>query len=314
MFFNNNIEKAINDKKIYNAVIINGLLEIETIQFFVKNNFKHIAFPEMYDLPFVNNGDIFFYKNDKRITLCSNQAMRISAASSLYDKVFCISDCFRNEYNNDGAHLSTFKMLEVEFKGNKEEFLFDIIEAYLKHMIDWFNNYIENKELTNIFKKIIVDFPIEKKEFDEIYDEIFNDKSIKYSDSIYFIDDEITKSISKPIFIMYYPSRARWRSLKKDDKHSYLYNLILPNRYGELFEFSLKEMDYEFYYSRFKENGSLDYYKWYLDSIKDDKANHSAFGMGIERLGAWLMGLESIDEQLLFSCIPEGGKKSVKLQ
>ena len=307
MVFKNNIINAKIERKIQNAVIINGLLEIETLNYFSKRAYKYFVFPEICDQPFVNDNIISFEKNSERIVLCSNQAIRISAASSLFDKVFCISGCFRNEHYDDGVHLSSFKMLEVEFKSDSEEPLFILIESYLKHMINWFNDYIVENNLMDVFEKININFPIARKKFDTMYAQLSQNGDKPQFDPVSFVDDEITKYILQPTFVTYYPSIGRWRALKKDNEHSYLFNLVLPNGYGELFEFSLKETDYDFYYSRFKENGSLEYYKWYLDSIKEEKMHHASLGMGIERLGAWLMGLDSIDEQHLFSCLPKGG-------
>ena len=305
MIFDNNIQNVINDKKSYYLPIINGELEIETINFFKNKKFVYLTMPELNQQLFTKERFYSFKRNDQIIELNSSQAMKISAASALYGKVFTLSKCFRNEKFCDNIHLSEFKVLELEFPVQNEEDLFDLINEYLNHIISWFNNYLLLNNLNDIFEPKKIDFPIERKEYESVVQE-YSQKGVNLVFvNFYFCDMDITDTLKKPLLITSYPSIGSWRALKKDSKHSYLNNLILPYGFGELIECSIRDSKYETYKQKFDELGYSEYYQWYLNALKNVKNMRAGLGMGIERLGSWLMDLKDIGKQLLFPIYPK---------
>lgn len=300
MYFDNNINNILHNKKFFYAPIINGLLENKIIEFLTKNGFYNFTLPELNPSLFNKEHLIVFEIEDKKIELNSSNAMKISALSAIYGKVFSISRTFRKENEVDNSHLSEFKMLELEFKSSNENEIFEFIENLLKYIIDWFNNFITSNKLIDIFNLKKIDFPIERKNYEKIVlEHLLNGEKI-YFDDFNFSDIEISKNISNPLYVMYYPPEGSWRAKKKDSIHAYLYNLILPDNYGELIEFSIRETNFQFYYDKFKKLDYLGKYDWYLSAIKYNQDQRAGLGLGIERLGCWLMDLKDIGNQLVF--------------
>ncbi len=71
--------------------------------------------------------------------------------------------------------------------------------------------------------------------------------------------------------------------------------------YGEIIGGSQRIHDVELLERRIKEHGlNVDDYQWYLDLRRYGTVPHSGFGMGIERLTAWIAGTHHIRETIPF--------------
>ncbi|EMG19298.1 tRNA ligases class II (D, K and N) domain protein [Leptospira interrogans serovar Copenhageni str. LT2050] len=77
-------------------------------------------------------------------------------------------------------------------------------------------------------------------------------------------------------------------------------DLIAPDGVGEIIGGSEREENYENIVQRLKEEKlPVESYDWYLDLRKYGSVPHSGFGLGSERLIAWICGLAHVRE-----CIP----------
>ncbi len=305
MFFKNNIQNIIKGKKHYYAPILNGLLEYETWKYFSEQGFTYFTLPEL-NQAYAHKKLVFEFNIDNtELELNNSQAMRMTAISSIYDKVFSINRCFRKETNKEKTHLIEFKMLEMEFSINQEKDIFILIDNYLHYIITWFNSYIQHNHLETMFAPKETRFPINCKKYENIYNNYLKQGKILNFDRYGFSDLDITNDIKEPLYITYYPHEGNWRAKKKDEKYSFLYNLVLPFGFGELVEFSIRETNYEYYESKFNLLGITKNYQWYLDAIKNINTIKAGLGLGIERLGSWLMNLDKIDDQLVFPRIPD---------
>lgn len=304
MLFDNNIKKIIQNNKNFYAPIINGALEFETLDYFRKKGFLYFSLSELDKQIFYKDNLYSFSCNSDKIELNSSQAMKITALSSIYDRVFSINHCFRNEKHHDNVHLSEFKILELEFLSNDEDEIFRVIDDYLIHIIFWYNGFIKTNKLTELFEQVSINFPIERKEYREIQSEYYKKKENLAFDDCYFCDMNISYELKEPLYITHYPSTGSWRAKKKDSENAYLYNLVLPYGYGELVEFSIRETQYDIYKQKFDALGYTQHYEWYLEALKHNSNTRAGMGMGIERLGAWLMGLKQIGDQLVFPIYP----------
>ena len=120
-----------------------------------------------------------------------------------------------------------------------------------------------------------------------------------------FCDFNISNHISEPTIITYYPSKGSWRAKRKDANHSYIYNLVLPDGYGELVEFSIRETNADYYKRKFSYLGYSEIYSWYLEAISHNQEQRVGFGLGVERLCSWLMELTNIQDQMCFPRTPD---------
>ncbi|MBU1705878.1 asparagine--tRNA ligase [Patescibacteria group bacterium] len=119
-------------------------------------------------------------------------------------------------------------------------------------------------------------------------------------------DDEtiLTKQYDRPIFIEKYPAAVKAFYMKRDpaDPTRVLNNdLLAPEGYGEIIGGSQREDDYDELLKRINEH-HLDPkdFDWYLDLRRYGSVPHSGFGYGLERLVAWICGLEHVRETIPF--------------
>ncbi|OGL64064.1 asparagine--tRNA ligase [Candidatus Uhrbacteria bacterium RIFCSPHIGHO2_02_FULL_47_44] len=119
-------------------------------------------------------------------------------------------------------------------------------------------------------------------------------------------DDEtiLTQQFDRPIFIEKYPAAVKAFYMKRDPEHpEFVLNndLLAPEGYGEIIGGSQREDDYETLLERMLEhNLAIEPFQWYLDLRKYGSVPHSGFGYGLERITAWMCGLQHIRETIPF--------------
>ena len=81
-----------------------------------------------------------------------------------------------------------------------------------------------------------------------------------------------------------------------------LVDVLAPEGYGEVIGGSQRVASYDLLKKRIEEhNLPLDAFQWYLDLRRYGSVPHSGFGMGIERVVAWVCGLEHVRETIPFA-------------
>ena len=119
-------------------------------------------------------------------------------------------------------------------------------------------------------------------------------------------DDEtvLTKLFDRPIFVEKYPAAVKAFYMKRDpsDPTRVLNaDMLAPEGYGEIIGGSQREDDYDRLLERMREsNVPVEPYQWYLDLRKYGSIPHSGFGYGLERIVAWVCGLQHIRETIPF--------------
>ena len=119
-------------------------------------------------------------------------------------------------------------------------------------------------------------------------------------------DDEklLTQSHDRPIFIERYPAAVKAFYMARDpqdETRALCADLLAPEGYGEIIGGSQREDDYGRLLERIREHElPEDQFRWYLDTRRYGSVPHSGFGLGLERLVAWLCGLEHVREAIPF--------------
>ena len=119
-------------------------------------------------------------------------------------------------------------------------------------------------------------------------------------------DDEtmLAKEYDKPIFIEKYPAEIKDFYMKRDsddDSRALCNDLLAPEGYGEIIGGSVREDDYDTLKARIEEHKlSLEDFDWYLDLRKYGSVPHAGFGYGLERIVAWICGVQHVRETIPF--------------
>ena len=119
-------------------------------------------------------------------------------------------------------------------------------------------------------------------------------------------DDEtlLMNHYEQPIFITHYPAKIKAFYAKRDpqnQKYALAADLLAPEGFGEIIGGGQREHDYQTLLNRIKEHKyEIADYEWYLDLRKYGSVPHSGFGVGIERLVAWICKLDHVRESIPF--------------
>ena len=78
-------------------------------------------------------------------------------------------------------------------------------------------------------------------------------------------------------------------------------DILAPEGYGEIIGGSQRIHDHDLLVERIKEhNLPMEAFQWYLDLRKYGSVPHSGFGMGVERVVAWICGIDHVRETIAF--------------
>jgi asparaginyl-tRNA synthetase len=218
---------------------------------------------------------------------------------------------FRAEKSKTSRHLSEFWMAEMEAAWMdlhdvteiaKEEVQFILKEVLKKN----------KKELETLGQDIKKLEKISKTKFPTItYTkalEILKEKenmNIKWGKDLRTIEEEkLMKHFETPIVVTNYPIEIMAFYKPKDPKDSktaLCFDMIAPKGYGEIVGGSQRSLDVKDMTQRLKAMGEkIDNYQWYFDLRKYGSVPHSGYGLGVERLVAWICGLDNIKDAIPF--------------
>lgn len=108
----------------------------------------------------------------------------------------------------------------------------------------------------------------------------------------------------RPVFVHRFPARQKAFYMQPDPARpevALAADLLAPEGYGEIVGGSQRIHDVELLTARLVEHGlDPNAYSWYLDLRRYGSVPHSGFGLGLERLVAWIGGLEHVRETIPF--------------
>lgn len=241
--------------------------------------------------------------------LTQSGQLYIEAAIFSHGRVFDFGPVFRAEKSKTRRHLTEFWMMDaeaafVEHEENlkiQENLITAVVQAVLQ------TNQAELNLLerdTTILQR--VSSPFYRLTHQEAIQKLRERGSDIGDMDDLGADDEtlLTELYDKPIFVEKYPAVVKAFYMKRDpaDPTRVLNaDLLAPEGYGEVIGGSQREDDYETLLQRMKEEKlNIADFQWYLDLRKYGSVPHSGFGVGLERLVAWICGFKHIRESIPF--------------
>lgn len=264
----------------------------------------------------------------KKTYLSVSGQLYLEIAAAAFARVFCLGPTFRAEHSNTKKHLAEFWMLELEISFTTLESIMDICENIIKHTIKHIldncsheidilfelNTLNNTKYITKNILENILKYPfhhITYKDAILLLQEHINDKKIQFINVPIMGNDLHTEHeryiVEKyfnnvPVFITNYPSTIKpfyMSSSSFDTTTSLCFDLIVPN-VGEVCGGSLRETSYDILSQNIKKNSlNIDSYDWYLQLRKFGTTPHGGFGIGIERLLMFIIGVDNIRDVVL---------------
>tara|TARA_Y100001936_G_C15773562_1_gene507534 strand:- start:71 stop:700 length:630 start_codon:yes stop_codon:yes gene_type:complete len=118
-------------------------------------------------------------------------------------------------------------------------------------------------------------------------------------------ETHIAGKFDSPVVVHRFPSKIKAFYMKRDPENDDVVlgmDILAPEGYGEIVGGSERETNIDVLLERIDEEGlNKEDYEWFLDLRRFGSVPHSGFGMGLERVVAWLCGLTHIRETVPFA-------------
>ena len=260
------------------------------------------------------------YFGDEKVYLTQSGQLYNEATAMAFGKTYCFGPTFRAEKSKTRRHLTEFWMLEPEIAFCDLEGLMEVEEGLITHIVQTVlrDCAAELKSLERDVSKLEkIKSPFPRMSYDDaakyligLYEKETDPERkelLKFEWGMDFgapHEVELTKLHDKPLFVYGYPTAVKafymepWPGRPEVCKSV---DLLAPEGYGEICGGSERISDHDLLLQRIREQKlPEEAFKWYLELRKYGSVPHSGFGMGVERVVAWLCGIEHIREAIPF--------------
>ncbi len=224
-------------------------------------------------------------------------------------KTYCFGPTFRAEKSKTRRHLTEFWMIEPEMAFAHLEDAMALAEGLVATVVA---RVLEKRESElKILERNVA--PLEKctAPFPRIsYDEAVKILQAKGSEIVWGGDfgggDEtiLGGHFDKPVFVHRYPSAIKAFYMEPDAARpevALCVDMLAPEGYGEIVCGGERISDFDLLKKRIEEAKlPRQAFEWYLDLRRYGTVPHAGFGMGIERVVAWICGLDHVRETIPF--------------
>ncbi len=222
-------------------------------------------------------------------------------------RVYCFGPTFRAEKSKTRRHLTEFWMVEPEMAyadlNDVMNLAEDLVVSVVGRVLDR-----RRRELT-VLERDLSKLESVKKPFPRIsYDDAVRTLQSKGLPIEWGGDfggpDETTLSeeYDRPVMVHRYPAAVKAFYMKPDPARPDLalgVDVLAPEGYGEIIGGGERLADLDLLLARIKEHDlPQDAFEWYLDLRRYGTVPHGGFGMGIERVVAWICKLEHVRETI----------------
>jgi asparaginyl-tRNA synthetase len=247
---------------------------------------------------------------EEKAYLSQSGQLYAEAAAMAFGLVYCFGPTFRAEKSKTRRHLTEFWMVEPEMAfydldaslALQERFVTHIVRTVLQQHAD---DLAVLERGTSRLEKIEPPFP--RISYDEAL-EILK----RHGEELPWGEDFggghetiLAEQFEKPLFVHRFPSRVKAFYMKPDPARpevALCADLLAPEGYGEIIGGSQRIDDLSLLERRIDEHGlSREQFGWYLDLRRYGSVPHSGFGMGVERVVAWICGLPHLRETIPFA-------------
>ena len=231
------------------------------------------------------------------------------AGATAFGKTYCFGPCFRAEKSKTRRHLTEFWMVEPEmaFVDLDENMTWaeNLVGFIIQRVLENCLMELETLERDiSMLETIIPPFPrITYDEASKIIKE--NGSDFKYGSDFGAPDETLlSEQFDKPIMIHRWPANIKPFYMKRDEHDHELalgVDMIAPEGYGEIIGGGQREDDIDILTNSIRHHDlPLEPFKWFLDLRKYGSVPHSGFGLGLERVVAWICGTKHIRETIPF--------------
>jgi asparaginyl-tRNA synthetase len=248
------------------------------------------------------------YFEEKAYLTQSGQLYNEAACMSV-GKTYCFGPTFRAEKSKTRRHLTEFWMIEPEVAFANLDDIMDLAQEYLCSIVQ--RVLTERKEELKILERDTVLLekiqpPFPRISYHEAFDILEKEGTQTPRGSDFGGTDEtiISSQVDRPVIVHRYPAAIKAFYMQPDEGNPELalcMDMLAPEGYGEVIGGSQRIHDYDLLSERIEEHHlPREAFQWYLDLRKSGSGPQSGFGMGVERVVAWICGIDHVRETIAF--------------
>jgi asparaginyl-tRNA synthetase len=277
--------------------------------FFKSEGFTEVS-PPMFISAAVEGGSTLFGVKyfDQNLYLTQSSQLYLEILIYSLEKVYCIAPSFRAEKSRTIRHLTEYWHIEGEWPFSDMDNLMRFEEKLMAYICQQTAEKCkaELEELSvDVSKLTSVKTPFPKITYTEAIERLGKKGAkLQWGDDLGYEDEKtLAEEFGKPFFVYDYPTaiKAFYCKTHRDRPEVAMSVDMLVPRIGEVSTGGAREDDKEALIKRIKEMGLKEEdYDWYLDLRRYGTVPHVGFGMGLERLLAWMLDLENIIDAIPF--------------
>ena len=247
------------------------------------------------------------YFEDTTAYLTQSGQLYNEANAMALGRVYCFGPTFRAEKSKTRRHLTEFWMVEPEVAYATLDDVIDLAEGLVVHVVARVleRRAKELKALERDTTKLeAVKPPFPRVSYDDAA-KILIEKGLpfQHGTDLGGTDETVlSEQFDRPIAVHRYPAAIKAFYMKPDPVHpdkALCVDVLAPEGYGEIIGGGERVDDYGLLLQRIEEHKlPREAFEWYLDLRRYGSVPHGGFGMGVERVVAWVCGLEHVRETI----------------
>jgi len=246
---------------------------------------------------------------DEKAYLTQSGQLYSEATAAAFGKVYCFGPTFRAEKSKTRRHLMEFWMVEPEVAFAELPDVMDLAEAFLRFIV---GRVLEARRAelaalerdTARLERVVAPFP--RITYDEAVS-LLQKRGNPIQPGDDFGGDEetmLSNEFDRPVIVHRYPRAIKAFYMQNDPARPDLalcMDVLAPEGYGEIIGGGQRIHEYDKLMARIQEHKlPEEAFRWYLDLRRYGSVPHAGFGMGIERVVAWICGLDHVRETIPF--------------
>jgi asparaginyl-tRNA synthetase len=250
------------------------------------------------------------YLDRGKAYLSQSGQLYLEAAAMALGKVYCFGPTFRAEKSKTRRHLLEFWMVEAEAAFYTLEEVMRLAEDLVRHVV---LRVMERRaaELATLERdpaplQAVLAGPFPRLSYAEALALLAErGQELAWGEDLGGDDETLlSQMFTRPILVHRYPLSCKAFYMEADPGDPRLalcVDMLAPEGYGEIIGGSQRVADLDTLLARLEEHRlEREPLEWYLDLRRYGSVPHGGFGLGLERLVAWLCGLHHVREAIPF--------------
>jgi len=224
-------------------------------------------------------------------------------------KTYCFGPTFRAEKSKTRRHLTEFWMIEPEVAFARLDDVCALAEQWVAFLVERVLARRRAELVTlerDVAKLEACKLPFPRLSYDDAV-KVLREKGsqIEWGGDFGGTDETIlSERFDRPALVTRYPAQVKAFYMAPDPTRpevALCVDVLAPEGYGEIIGGGERLADLDLLLKRIEEQQlPRQAFEWYLDLRRYGSVPHAGFGMGIERVVAWICGLEHVRETIPF--------------